>query len=133
VEGRQETSTSGGESGFPTTSSSGEGRSGEQTNKMISTNIDSDSTVLNLSNGNRQHYTNSDLCLIENNNNSLLPREISENQNNLDSNLQSYTVNLVIDNIIIISCSFAILIGSLYIINKIYKLLTKPKLVYLDN
>jgi hypothetical protein len=58
--------------------------SGEGTDKLNSTDINLDSCEFNVSNSNRQDYTNPHFCLIENNNSSIPPRESSEDPNNYD-------------------------------------------------
>lgn len=139
----QEKQTSGEETSFAesedkqsesnNTPTSSEGKGGGVSDKMTNTDIDLDSSELNVSISNRQDYSNSDLCLIENNNNLIPPREIYDDHNSSDWNLQFGIVNLLLEDLIIISCGFAIFIGLLYIIYKIHKLLIKPQLVYIDN
>lgn len=101
-----------------------------ETTKMINTNIDlnpSNTNVIISENG-REDYTNSDLCLIENNYNLF---SSSINTVSLDDNYSN--INLFNDNIIIISYGFAVVLGLYYIIVIMYKVLTNPKLEDLDN
>ena len=101
-----------------------------ETTKMINTNIDlnpSNTNVIISENG-REDYTNSDLCLIENNYNLF---SSSINTVSLDDNYSN--INLFNANIIIISYGFAVVLGLYYIIVIMYKVLTNPKLEDLDN